>query len=76
VSPSTHNQSTIHHPVPLQYHGHTSLTQSIHDQIKVDGVTLLATAAMANVEQLDQLSGYADHAKNAKNKIQILHHQH
>jgi hypothetical protein len=35
---------------------HNSLTQSIRDQIKAEGVNLPITAAMANVEQLNTLS--------------------
>jgi hypothetical protein len=48
---------------------HNSLTQSICNQFKADGVNLPITAAMANVEQLNALSRYAQSAKNAENKI-------
>jgi hypothetical protein len=48
---------------------HNSLTQSILYQIKADGITLQATATMANVEQLKKLLQYIQHANNAKHKI-------
>jgi hypothetical protein len=51
---------------------HNSLTQSIRDQIKADGVNLPVTAAMANVEQLDALSRYVLSAKNMENKIRNI----
>jgi hypothetical protein len=51
---------------------HNSLTQSIRDQIKADGIQMPSTALMQNVEQLDALSAYVQHAKNAENKIKNI----
>jgi hypothetical protein len=51
---------------------HNSLTQSLKDQIKADGITLPPTGNMRNVEQLDELSRYVQHTKNAENKIKNI----
>jgi hypothetical protein len=51
---------------------HNSLTQSLKDQVKADGITLPPTGNMRNVEQLDELSRYVQHTKNAENKIKNI----
>jgi hypothetical protein len=53
---------------------HNSLTQSIRNQIRADGIQIPSTALMQNVEQLDVLSACVQHAKNAENKIKSISH--